>query len=658
MSVDIPPIPDEVLQQFDSNTLKRIHPETPDTKLEILAGPILRYWGMNEGVYRGSVTYVTRDSKSDYSQFPALKLLNSPTDLKPVRFAEVDGLSFFRFDFDINMHPTQSLEVPYQLGAEHEPFSFWIPGQEETMRTMFYSCNGFSLKVDTNLFPGCLWNDVLRKHEESPIHVMLGGGDQLYCDSINNFLPENTLKNRGKVPEESRMRVLLSKFYLHQYVDWYGRGYWKGLNGDTHQDGWVKTLGTIPSMNIYDDHDIIDGYGTYHDSTMRSPIFEMLGDYAYRYYMYFQQNTSVGVKPNAKGVGDAANSDAIPGQSISHEDPKLNDSTWVTTGEIGPYIHEPARSIYAQLGKTAAFLGLDCRTERKKNQVCTSKTYKVVFDRLRKEFTANRNIKHLYLMLGVPIAYPRMVFAENLMSSNLIGPIKFLSKHGIAFKGLVNPFDGDVELLDDLNDHWCAKHHKHERNWFIGELMELQKELDVRVTILSGDVHLCAVGVFRSLKHVPVENDHHFMTCPVSSAIVNTPPPPTLAKFLNKRNKTHIFHGKAKERMIPMFNVETNGEEISGNRTLMAKRNYCMLDPVVENDPNIGQTKVAGASFDLTKDQKHKADHHDLSTKVTPGSVRMTLHVETDNLNKDAHTSPYTMYIPTLKTIHHHHHKN
>jgi PhoD related phosphatase len=40
-------------------------------------------------------------------------------------------------------------------------------------------------------------------------------------------------------------------------------------------------------------------------------------------------------------------------------------------------------------------------------------------------------------------------------------------------------------LLDDLDDHWTAKHHKDERNWFIQELQDLAAEKSVRVTILG-----------------------------------------------------------------------------------------------------------------------------------------------------------------------------
>lgn len=51
-------------------------------------------------------------------------------------------------------------------------------------------------------------------------------------------------------------------------------------------------------------------------------------------------------------------------------------------------------------------------------------------------------------------------------------------------KGLRNRLDGGVEILDDLDDHWTAKHHKDERAFLIEELQELAAEKSVRITIL------------------------------------------------------------------------------------------------------------------------------------------------------------------------------
>src|SRR6266481_2193097 len=51
-------------------------------------------------------------------------------------------------------------------------------------------CNGFSAGVDPDDFRGPgfqtgydpVWVDLLAKHAEQPFHLLIGGGDQLYCD--------------------------------------------------------------------------------------------------------------------------------------------------------------------------------------------------------------------------------------------------------------------------------------------------------------------------------------------------------------------------------------------------------------------------------------------------------------------------------------------
>lgn len=79
--------------------------------------------------------------------------------------------------------------------------------------------------------------------------------------------------------------------------------------------------------------------------------------------------------------------------------------------------------------------------------------------------------------LGIPVAYPRMVFLESALDSKL-NPLVALGRNGsLGLSGFVNKFNADAELLDDLvritnrevrntsqyycqNDHWTAKSHK------------------------------------------------------------------------------------------------------------------------------------------------------------------------------------------------------
>lgn len=64
-------------------------------------------------------------------------------------------------------------------------------------------------------------------------------------------------------------------------------------------------------------------------------------------------------------------------------------------------------------------------------------------------------------------------------------PVKALGRVGFLGKGFLNRMDGGVEILDDLDDHWTAKHHKSERHYLINELQALAAEKSVRITILG-----------------------------------------------------------------------------------------------------------------------------------------------------------------------------
>ena len=170
-----------------------------------------------------------------------------------------------------------------------------------------------------------------------------------------------------------------------------------------------------------------DGYGSYPDRWMKAPVFLAIGSVAWKYYMLFQHHT----RPQGEAI----------------EDP-----SWVIGVQKGPYIRELSRSISTSLGKRVAFYGLDCRVERTLDRICYDSTYEEMFKRLEKDVVEGQT-KHLILLLGVPIAYPRLVWLENLLSTHTITLLRLLNKaFGIA-EGLFNKFDGAAELLDDLNDH-------------------------------------------------------------------------------------------------------------------------------------------------------------------------------------------------------------
>jgi hypothetical protein len=472
--------------------------------------------------------------------------LNKYREVKAHRLHTERGLTFWRFNLEIELGPQQT-RVAYRIN-KGPAIGFWVPARGDTMNIMFHSCNGFSLSVEPDNFsgPDPLWRDVMNRHQRRPFHVMLGGGDQIYNDAamrdtvlFREWLQIKNPERKHGADFTEDMQEELEEFYLNRYAMWFSQGLFGMANSQ------------IPMVNIWDDHDIIDGFGSYPHHFMSNRVFTGLGAVAFKYYMLFQHQSLV--------------------TETTQEEP-----SWLLGASPGPYINELSRSVFMFLGRKTALLGLDCRTERMRDEVLSQESYDVVFDRCRAEIIEGET-KHLLVLLGVPIAYPRLNFLENLLTSRVMDPVKALGRTG-ALGGFINKFDGGVEILDDLDDHWTAKHHKAERNWFIQELQELAAEKSVRVTILGGDVHLGAVGQFYSNKKLGIskDHDHRYMPNVVSSAIVNTPPPVMMADVLNKRNKIHHLDPDTDEDMIPMFERDVDGSR-RNNTHLLPRRNFCII---------------------------------------------------------------------------------
>jgi hypothetical protein len=488
----------------------------------------------------GSGTRSTRIHKKDGEKLGKFR------EIPGVRLYAERGVTFWRFNLEIELGSSQA-RVAYKIN--HGPaVGFWVPAKGASMNVMFHSCNGFSFSVDSHQFcgPDPMWRDVLNTHQTRPFHVMLGGGDQIYNDAA---MRETTLfkqwtENKNPMQKHNasftaEMQNELEQFYLDRYSMWFSQGLFGMANSQ------------IPMVNIWDDHDIIDGFGSYPHHFMQTPVFTGIGAVAFKYYMLFQHQS-------------------VPAET------EVTEPSWVLGKNPGPYIKERSRSVFVQLGREVAFLGLDCRTERRRDEIISEDSYDMIFDRLEEEIIKGET-KHLIVLLGVPIAYPRLNFLENILTSRLMDPIKAMGRAGML-GNFVNKFDGGVEILDDLDDHWTAKHHKEERNWLIRELQHIASTKSVRVTILGGDVHLAAVGQFFSNKklNIPKDKDHRYMMNVVSSAIVNTPPPDMMADIINKRNKIHHLDSTTDENMIPIFTHGVDGKKRNNNH-LLPHRNWCCI---------------------------------------------------------------------------------
>jgi hypothetical protein len=80
----------------------------------------------------------------------------------------------------------------------------------------------------------------------------------------------------------------------------------------------------------------------------------------------------------------------------------------------------------------------------------------------------------------------------------------------------------------------------------------------------------------------------------ISSAIVNAPPPDSLADLLNKRNKVHHLDAETDEDMIPIFTHDVNGKP-RNNKRLLNRRNWCSIRAY---DPELTPPSTPEESYD------------------------------------------------------------
>lgn len=309
--------------------------------------------------------------------------LGKYTDVRGFRLHTEQGHTFWRFNIEVELRDKQQ-RIAYRINGGPAT-GFWVPARGESMNIMFHSCNGFSQSVNPDEFsgPDPMWRDVLNVHQTRPFHVMIGGGDQVYNDAVANqaklFHEWIAIKNplhKSNAPFTAAMQAELEVFYLERYMMWFSQGLF-GLASSQ-----------IPMVNMYDDHDIIDGFGSYPHHFMKSPVFSGLGNVAFKYYMLFQHQS-------------------VPDETESSE------PSWCLGVKPGPYIHQRSRSLFVSLGARVALLAVDARTERTRDEVVHSDTWRKLMDRCYEEIVKGTT-QHLLVLLGVPIAYPRLVWLENM----------------------------------------------------------------------------------------------------------------------------------------------------------------------------------------------------------------------------------------------------
>ncbi|KAI9592723.1 hypothetical protein BDF19DRAFT_450721 [Syncephalis fuscata] len=505
----------------------------------ILLGPFLKFQDcqLERRLYLASVLVVSS------AEEPIHFSLSKGDVISVTRLDSYREYHFYRYGFSIEQ-TSRAQDITYTVGTR--TYTFTVPAFEETWRWAFFSCNGFSNDIameDRDAVYGgdqVLWEDVLQRHAAQPYHLMVGGGDQLYCDDVFVDAPSvKTWNELGTMEEKEQFEVTeemtdeVEHYYFNNYLRFFGNG------------KFSEAMKIIPYSYGIDDHDIFDGFGSYPDSLRLSPVIQRIGDIATRFYLLFQQHTT------------------------QHH------------AEKHDFFGEVPRCYLSLMGPRTALLVPDGRCERTEQTIISSETYDAIFSRLS---NMPPSIRHLIVVLGVPIVYPRLTMVENaldkiseLQETSLFSAATDVLRNWGVIGHLVNNF-GQPELLDDLTDHWTADCHLNERKEFIERLQMISRERSVRITFIAGDVHCCGAGYLHSkpTAELATEVDFRHMTQITSSGIVNAPPPATVISALHYTATTYDFDQDTVEDMYELFENDVNEQPLE-QKKLLNRRNWCSV---------------------------------------------------------------------------------
>lgn len=348
---------------------------------------------------------------------------------------------------------TQGNNLNYTINCDGEAYSsqldvlawsFYIPGKEEKPKFAYASCNGFSdyKLMNTTENPYHLWEAMEAEHNTAPFSVLLMGGDQVYADSIWSVVESlktwNELGVEDKVKRQATvdMKKEIDSFYSELYVSRWNK------------PQVAKMLASIPSIMMWDDHDIFDGWGSYPEKLMTCPVYQAIYDAAKKHFELLQirghQNRSL--------IGNAKN--------LQHY------------------------SMNVKFGKYT-ILVLDNRSERTLTQVMSPTHWEHIAKALDQSKEGD-----LLVMTAVPVVYRDFAAAESFVDST--------------------PWE--EEVTDDLKDHWRAKEHQGERQKLIMRLLDNARTRKGKTVILSGDVHVGCLGVIRDKRETSPINIHQVVS--------------------------------------------------------------------------------------------------------------------------------------------------
>lgn len=455
-------------------------------------GPVLLFRGARAAEWDLAViTVASADDPLGATRLP------TGVEAAPVTLARHRDLDIVRYDFAL---PLAAEGQGYTLAGRFWPVHLPRPGARP--RIAYTACNGIPFEDAVGGDPARneRWRHLAGEHARDPFHLLLQGGDQLYADTIWREVPElNDWQDLAA--EERRARPFAAEAERH-VTDYYVDRYLELWS----QPDLVPLMAAVPSLMMWDDHDIFDGWGSYEDEEQASPVYQGIWRAARRAFALFQLGADPGDLP--AGFGDA----------------RGGHFGWAyAIGEVG-------------------IIAPDLRSDRSITQVMGDAAWawlEQALDRLA-------GCRHVLLMSSVPIMHADLALLERVT----------------VLERLLSRLSAISGFRDDLRDQWQSLGHKAEWRRIVGLLIDFSARSGARVTVLSGEVHVAALGL--------IEGRDVAVTQLTSSAIVSPVPPLALCGLfeLMSLGTTTVAPG-IRARMLPLPGRK---------RRFLRDRNWLALD--------------------------------------------------------------------------------
>jgi hypothetical protein len=486
-------------------------------------------------------------------------------------------------------------KVEFGIRSEKMAWSFTVPGAGNAPRMAYVSCNGFSdpSAMRRLIRPqNAVWSDLLSNHDKTlrpegyvldkeqlwheerihdndlqRFHLLLMGGDQIYFDSIWEDM--KPLKEWVSLSREEQLGFDVSDELEREIEDYYFSLYSKRWLPDRrnpwgspelNHDG-ADAMARIPTIMMWDDHDIFDGWGSYSGEMQQSPLFKTLFKCARQAFWVYQMQHKFSDLP---GLMEDERT------SLSQVDPHFKPQPWrrllARDALALPVLDgQPGFTSAFSIGPVSLVVA-DLRTERSRTQVMGAKTWSSLHHFLNtlpgeKSDHPDEKCQHLIFMSSVPVAHPKLSLAE----------------------GVLDNFGQDHVLdssADDLRDHWSHDDHEGERKRLLETLTSVAENKKLRVSIVSGDVHVAAWGCAYRTDIPPTCNWAQIQQF-TSSAVIH----PSLVGMIER---LYLWHLNSVASKVQTIDIQHNVQMMlfpGHNKYVMPSRNWLAL----ELDPGNGK---------------------------------------------------------------------